>query len=265
MMRRILVFMLGAALCAPMVRGQRGKAEAYVMGTDGKKMPVASLSADANGVLTFKKGKFQQKIKPDKYLYAWTPKPAGVLAADKSLKKKDYAQAVKAYEAAMKTVKFIGWDIYCMYRQAYAQGKSGDNAAAIATLKPLVDYKLKNPAKEKDLMRALKMLGQLYISTGDFTAAEAVLAKLGNARDDDTAAYALLKRGDILAEQGKKKDAVVMYMQVALLFPKGNKERPEALLKTANTLKDMNDARAKTWGDLLKKDYPKSSLVKDLK
>ena len=92
-----------------------------------------------------------------------------------------------------------------------------------------------------------------------------ILDQLTASRNDQLAAFAINARGDIFLATEKKRDAVLMYLRTALLMPKENRERPKALLKVANLLKEMNDNRAANFANMLRTDYPDNSLIKELK
>ena len=73
-----------------------------------------------------------------------------------------------------------------------------------------------------------------------------------------------MKRAEILAGRGNRKDAANLYFQVALLFPKSAKH-PEALYRTYENLKALKDARADKFAARLKAEYPNDSFAKRLK
>lgn len=95
--------------------------------------------------------------------------------------------------------------------------------------------------------------------------ANKVLAELAKSDDDNIAAFSFNAMGDILLRQEKKKEAVLKYMIPSLLFDAQNKERPRALCQSANILKELNDNRSAKFSDMLRKDYPDSPFIKELK
>ena len=91
-----------------------------------------------------------------------------------------------------------------------------------------------------------------------------LLAKVSRSRNDELASSAFMKRAEILAGRGNRKDAANLYFQVALLFPKSAKH-PEALYRTYENLKALKDARADKFAARLKAEYPNDSFAKRLK
>ena len=106
-------------------------------------------------------------------------------------------------------------------------------------------------------LEAKKLLAELYIEKSNYPAAQTVLKELGNARSSSIAAFSNVKQGDILLKQGKKKDALLMYLRTVLLFNKSNtKERPEAFRKTISILKGDKNNKYLVFEKMAKADYP---------
>lgn len=235
--------------------------------SDDRDMQVDEIKALPTGDLEYVSGasKIRSKVQKGKYKYAWIPKPKEISDADAAAKGGDFKKAADAYKKAYDAYKLLGWDVYCIFKEGESIAKQGAKPDAIKRLAELKGYKLLNSSKqERDLMDAYKLLASLYIETGDNSSAEPILDEMGKAKEEDLASFSLNKRGDILTKQGKKKDAVEMYLQTSLLFPK-SPERPEALFKAATLLKEMNDSRYVKFSDMLKSEYPSDPLVKQLK
>jgi TolA-binding protein len=145
-----------------------------------------------------------------------------------------------------------------------ALAKLGDKEQALKRLEAFNNYKLLNPKLERDLMEAYKLNATIQIDAGNFSAAEPALEEMSKSKDDDMASFAITRKGDLAYKQDAKRDAVLLYLQTALLFPK-SPSRPEALLKAANTLKELKDPRSVRFADMLKADYANDPLVKQLK
>lgn len=232
---------------------------------DGKDMKADSIEADDSGNLTYKTGSIQSKIRKGQYEYAWIPKPKELNDADKLLTDKKYKDAQALFATAYKKYQYLGWDIYSLTGEAKAIIAQGDKKAAIEKLKAIKDIKLTNPKQENDLLNGFKVLSGLYIETGDFKSAEPILDDMSKSGNDTLAAFAFNAKGDMLLKQGQKKDAVIAYLQTALIFDKSNPERPEALFKAAKLLDEMGDKRSVKFADKLKADYPDNTFTKQLK
>jgi predicted negative regulator of RcsB-dependent stress response len=224
--------------------------------TKNKKIVADKVTSDSRGVLSYTASGFSQKIKPGAYLYARIPKPKAVSKAFSRLKSRKYADAAKAFEKAYKDYRYVGWDVYCIYYGAYALEKAGKKAEAIARLN-LLKKQPKDKTKINKYMEAKKLLAELYITDSKFPEAQKVLKELGAAPGEDIPAFANVKQGDILLKQGKRKDALLMYLRTVLLFDKSNKkERPEALKKTVEILKGDRNNKYLVFEKILKTDYP---------
>ncbi|HBC85639.1 MAG TPA: hypothetical protein DCZ94_01665 [Lentisphaeria bacterium] len=225
------------------------------------------VSSDPNGDIALKQdNKFTIKIKAADYKYARLAKtPDEILAADKKFDAQKYAEAMADYKNLYNAYKFVGFDVYCIYKESACLEKLGKKADALARLKIMDTYQCLDPKKLPDFFDCKKLQATLLIDTGKFDEAFKVLTDLGNSNDDNLAAFSFIARGDILSKQGKKKEAVLKYMVPALIFPQQNTERPKALLLVANTLKEMNDNRSTKFAEILKKEYADSPQVKELK
>jgi tetratricopeptide (TPR) repeat protein len=244
-----------------------GAENAFIVKKDKHVITASWIKSSSSGELTYKSGKFQSKIKKKDYLYAWIPKPDEIKEADKLYKDKKYQDALKAYQENEKAYKFLGWIPYCVYMQGRSLSMLDKKPEAIAKLNELKDYKLENKLKnDVYLMHAYRLLAELYTEKAEYSKAEEALAKITQSSNEDMAAVALNMRGDIFNRQGKKKDAILMYLQTVLLFPVANKERPKALVMAANLLKETGDTQRSTlFADMLKKEYKGSQYIKELK
>lgn len=234
--------------------------------SSGKEKKVSQITVRQNGDLAFVESgssRIQSIIKRGRYVWAWVPKPKEIIAADELFKAGEYAKAGEAYKSARPKYKLVGWDVYCLLKQAESLVKEDKKSDAVKLLSTLENYKLVNPKMEQDLMESYRLLASTYIDLGETEKAIPVLDKMIASSDDDIASYAFIKKGDAIAKKGDKMDAVLAYFQAALLFPK-SKERPEALFKSAQMLKELKDARAEKFVEMLKKDYPSDPYTKQL-
>ncbi|HCE42717.1 MAG TPA: hypothetical protein DET40_04145, partial [Lentisphaeria bacterium] len=220
-------------------------------------------SSDANGDIALKQEKFTVKIKASDYKYARLAKmPDEITAADKKFDDQKYADAMADYKKLYTLYRYVGFDVYCIYKEAACLEKLGKKDDALARLKTLDTYQCADPKKLPDLFDAKKLQATIMIDLNKFDEALKVLADLGNSEDENLSAFSFNARGDILVKQGKKKDAVLKYMMSALVFAQQNKERPRALSQVAKLLKELNDNRYSKFYDILKKDYPDSQYLK---
>lgn len=241
--------------------------KAVILRNDGKQLTADGITADAQGNLTYREGAVQQRMRSTDYRWARIPKPQEIAAVEQLIRGNKFAEAAAQARTLYDQFKFLGYDVNLVYLESMCLNRTGKEAEAITRLELLNPLKPADldPQKIQQYWECRKLLAELYVKARKFDQANPVLSQLGSAQDDDLAAFALNAQGDILLSQNKKRDAALMFLRTALLFPKENKERPKALVRVANTLKEMNDNRATTFAEMLQKDYPGSSFIQDLK
>jgi tetratricopeptide (TPR) repeat protein len=240
--------------------------EVIIEKKEGAPIKAEYISSDANGDISYKQEKFTIKIKANDYKYARVAKtPDDILAADKKFTDQKYQDALVDYKKLYNTYKHVGFDVYCIYREGACLDKLGNKEEALARLKILDTYQNVDPKKQSELFDAKKLQATILIDLNKFDDASKVLSEIGNSDDENLAAFSFNTRGDILVKQGKKKEALLKYMIPALIFNTQNTERPRALCQVANILKELNDNRSVKFSDMLKKDYPESPFIKELK
>lgn len=262
-MKMILTLCLLAAAALPSFAA----GESLIVTSDGKRINTSSITAKPNGDLEYvspENNSLRVRIAKGRYRYAWVPKPADVTEADAKYKSGDYKAAAELYLKAYLNYRNLGWDVYCMMMEADTLDKLGMTPDAVSRLENLKKTRVLNPDLENDYQRAMFRLALLYLKTGSTEAAEQLLAKVSQSRNDELASSAFMKRAEILAGRGNRKDAANLYFQVALLFPKSAKH-PEALYRTYENLKALKDARADKFAARLKAEYPNDSFAKRLK
>lgn len=199
--------------------------------------------------------------------YAWIPRPEEVREADNLYRQRKFAEAVTKYLASAEKYKYLSWEPYCRLKAAESKQGAKDDAGAISVLEPLMSYKDDeiNPKNEADFRSAQKLLGSLYVSTGEPDKALKVADSLALASDDVAACSAYLLKGDALLKKADGvsdkrsalKEAALAYFQGVILFQErgGAENHAEGLLKSYQTLKAMNDSRADAFAKELKEKY----------
>lgn len=243
----------------------QAKEDCIVKLTNGTEQKCDDITASPNGDLSVRSDRFTSKIKKKDYVYACIPMPSDIKSALSKLKSKNYADAIKLAEQAHDKYKLLGWDLACLAIKAEAEKGLGKLDDAIKTLQPSSNYELVNPEEAKSLEKCLKVASEVYFEMKKYDECNAALAKIAYSNTPDIAGYALNKEGDVLYQQGKKDKAIIKYLQTVLVLKDAKEERAEALLKTANTLKEQNDNRAAKFAALLKSDYPNSPYISQLK
>lgn len=246
--------------CAGLFAAQE---ESVIRTLDNRDMKVSSIKALPDGALeyTIAGGKVRTKMPRGKYIYAWISKPKEISAADILLEANVPDKAAAAYRAAYEKYKLLGWDVYCIYKESEALAKLGQKAEAVKKLDQLKDYKLINTRLIPQLVAVKRLNAQLCIELGKYEQALPILNEMTMGTDNGNAAYGFMKKGDILRQQNKPKEAALMYLQTVLLF-RDVPERPEALYKLYTTLSGMKDPNAQKFADMLKREYPEDAYTK---
>lgn len=271
-MKKLLILAVAAMMTLPAAVSAQ---KAFFLKNDGTKLEVDLITVTEKGDFMFKRGAAQEPMKKGQVKFAWIPKPDDVAAADAMLQGGKAAEAVAAYDAAEKKYAVLGWKTYCAVRKAESLKKAGKTNDAIALLEEMQGATDPNPANAVYLAEAQRMLGQSYLDIKDWNKAENFVRTMTDVADPNEACAAYLLRGDILklkadAEtvEAKKKEilqkAALAYFEAALLFEKAG-DRPQALFKAWSIMKELNDARAQKFADILIKKYPNNEYTKQLK
>lgn len=253
---------LAAPPAAPAAAPAGAALSGLIVKKDGKQVKADTITdVDATGTVTYKEGNFTSKLKPGEYNYIrLTKTPQEITDAEKKVKDGKFEDAIGDFRKLFSSkYKFLGYDMTCLYWEAFCLDKLNKKGEAVEVLKKFEGMDPKDKKQEVEFFNAKKLLSSIYIDQNKFDDAYPVLTELGNTEDDNLAAYSFNARGEILKKQGKKKDAVLMYMRTALLFPKKNTERADSLINISNLLKEMNDNRGTKFAEILKKDYPEKA------
>jgi tetratricopeptide (TPR) repeat protein len=216
---------------------------------------------DAAGTITYVEGKFVGKVKKDEYTSVRLGKtPDEVTEAEKKLKDAKYEEALADFKKIYTSkFKYLGYELPSVYGQALCLSKLNKKDEAVDLLKKYDSYETADDKLQATYYNCKRLLASIYIEQSKFDEAYPVLTALGNSDDDSLSAFSFNARGEILKKQNKKKDAVLMYMRTALLFPKKISERGDSLVNIVNLLKEMNDNRYTKFEEILKKDYPEKA------
>lgn len=214
------------------------------------------ISASSRGELTYTAAGFSQRLGPEGYIYARVPRPDLVATGMSQIRSKNFAQAVETYNRLYNEYRFLGWDAEAVFWAAFALEKLGKNKEAIDKLNLLTEPP-KDPERISRYLEVKKLLAELYITEKNLDDAQKVLRELGAAKSDSIAAFSNNKQGDILLIQGKRRDALLMYLRTALLFDKSNtRERPEAFGKIVKIFKEDKNNKYLDFEKRFAEDYP---------
>ena len=246
--KNITVAIILTSLCA--VSLQAATTKPFIVRNDKKKLMVKELSADENGVITYKTSNFAQKLKPGKYLFARTPMPKSVKNAAREYRAKKYKNAVKAFDTAFKTARYVGWGSFCMYYAAKSLENLNKKSEAIDHLKLLKKIPM-DPDEMPFFLKAKKLEADILIAEKKFDDASAVLSIISRGGDQKTAMFANNAKGDILMAQGNKSEALYMYLRNVILFTPGkSQEAAKARTKAVEILEEQKNPRASEFAEM---------------
>jgi len=240
--KNIVVMIIFVGLCATVVNAATTRP--FIIRNDKKRLPVKTLTADANGVLAYKTSGFSQKLKPGQYIYARIPLPEAIKNAVRKYRAKKYKDAIKEFDAAFKTNRYLGWGSYCMYYAAKSLEGMDKKSEAVEKLKLLKDMP-KDPEEMPWFLKAKQLEADILIAEKKFDAAGKVLSIISKGGDQKSAMFANNAKGDILMAQGKDSEALFMYLRNVLLF-NSDKSAPstKAITEVVKILKAEKNPRA---------------------
>lgn len=179
----------------------------------------------------------------------------------------DYAKA----EPAFKQLEQAPWDDYKMASQI-AQGRLLLRKDDVASAQTLFEKVASQPAKT-DSEKARQYEARLGVATclqrqNQFEKASAELdqiIKQAPADDSKTMGEAYLRKGDNLLAAGQKKDALLAYLHVDILFSGEKDLHAEALYRLSTLWNEVaQPGRAADARTKLTTDYPNSEWTKEL-
>ena len=254
-----------AALLFALIVARAGAEDGIVVAPDGTSQELDIIGVDDRGVLSYKDGKVELKLKPGDYKYARLKKvPAAVAAAEKALDGGDFAGAASGFNAAGKQYGKLGYEIQCVAGEGYALFKAGKAEEGAKVLEALKSPKFKkNSEFEKEAYgEGLQYLCEILMSQGKNQEVDALVAECFP-KSSKKPIMLVMGEGQSLENQGKIKDALVAYMRAALLYPK-SRNQAKAIAKVAVLLKGMKDRRWEDWKKRLDEEFPNNPLSKDI-
>ena len=196
--------------------------DCYVVLRSGDKVKGINLAADRAGNLKLQMARNgpTQTFKKGSYAYAMVPKPREVTALERAKPQVVIKQAGAIFEQ----YKYLGWGDHISYLEGMAHIDTKNYAEAKKAFERGQRYRARHGDQLVKGM-ALALLGLKQLDR-----VQPMLEQMLKSSDEKTAAFAFNVRGRILADQGKKKEAVLEFLKVLLLFKPGSvgRERKEA-------------------------------------
>jgi tetratricopeptide (TPR) repeat protein len=201
------------------------------------------LTAEPDGTLTLvidrDKG-ISQKFRRNQVQFAFKPSPEVDMFV-KAYESARYDVVLKNAQAMFEKYKFLGWGDYIAYLEGMCHVQAGKFDVAMQCFDRGAQF------EGLYAMHLRKGRIQALIGLKRNEEAKRELDVLMRSPDNATAAFAFNMRGRILAEQGKKREAVLEYMKTILVIGReaGGDTLAEAKKQATALLTEMNHPRAK--------------------
>lgn len=187
-------------------------------------------------------------------------RPTEMDKASQAFNARKFAEAIPILEDIITRYKRLQWDGVASEMLAKAYLGTGDFKKAAQVMSGVMDGAGSKLATDEQFgiywtaLAGAGMKAVLKQSLGD--------AILGNSRP--LAALALVKRGDMNKEEGKRDDAALDYLRSILMYEDAAASQPEALFKAAQLFDEMRDPRAEDLKRMLRARYPDSPYARKL-
>ncbi|MEA2011765.1 MAG: tetratricopeptide repeat protein [Verrucomicrobiota bacterium] len=247
-MRKVLSVTL---LTAVLLTSISAYSQCKVILTNGRVTKCAAIKVDSKGNLTLKLsgGGGSQIIKRGRYKSAIIPKPAKKINYLKQLySQQQYNKAIAFADKMLSAYKFLGWGGLAAYVKGNSLLKQKKASQALLTFKQNKRY---GGNYVMDLQQGIV---EALFAMGKKDQAEKELAALAKSNKASVAAFSFNARGQILADKGNKRDAVLEYLKTLLLISPNDRSaavhRKEARTQVVKLLESMGDTRAASFKNM---------------
>jgi tetratricopeptide (TPR) repeat protein len=237
------------------------RAAPYVITITDQRIDGTDIRAKQDGeiILTIPGG--TRSFLQGQYKKAVADKPAEIDKVGQLIASKQYDEAIKLLEEVAVRYRYLEWDNEARAMLPRVYSHKGDFAAAVRAYEKMF-VSLPKSKEEANIQQAYR---QALLDAKQYDKLEGLLNSTIGTGNRLDAARALIVRGDIRAAQGQLETAVLDYLRVAVLFESEKDVQPEALLKTAETLKALRDPRAAEFFKKLIDRYPDSPYAQKAK
>ena len=239
--RYLLTWLLLTVSATPLLVQAQGKQDCFVITNDGRKIPGRALSADDNGNLILDvDGKLKMPFKAGQYKMGYVQKPKEVAALEQLFTEKKYDQVISQAPAIFDKYKFLGW---CnVIASLEADALLVDNKIAAAKKVLIAANRL--TGEQRELLEGSMV--KIYIAEKDYDKAESVLKRQMVNADEAKAAQAFCLFAEMAEAKGDKKQAILEYLKVLMLFENNKKvedSRNYAKSRATKLMRELNDPR----------------------
>ncbi|MBA4388576.1 MAG: hypothetical protein C0404_11380 [Verrucomicrobia bacterium] len=173
--------------------------------------------------------------------YVKPPKPAGF----------DQTQDIPQLEAVLQANRRLWWDVAAFERLMPLYIKNAQHARAVELYREMLAY------LGASMPPGARCLFWEALAVTNPSTLEKELLDAVTHGSRETSAWAYLARGDLLAKQDKRNEALVDgYMRTLVLFDDVKATRKDALQKTVQAMTDLGDNRAEKFRKILREEFP---------
>ena len=239
--RYMLSLLLLAVIGAPVLVQAQGKRDCYVITADNRKINGQGLTADAQGNLVLDvDGKLKMPFRAGQYKMGFVSKPKEVAALEQLFAEKKYDQVISQADGVFAKYKYLGWSnvIASMHADALLTGNK------VAEAKRVLVAANRLAGEQRELLEASMV--KIYIADKDYDKADSVLKRQMVSADEAKAAQAFCLFGEMAEAKGDKKQAVLEYLKVLMLFENNKKVdevRSMAKSRATKLMRELNDPR----------------------
>ncbi|MBT3376687.1 MAG: tetratricopeptide repeat protein [Lentisphaerae bacterium] len=223
--------------------------DCYVVKRNGSKVKGVSLKAETDGTLKLQMERNgpTQTFKKGSYRFGYVPRPKEVVSLEKAIDADKHDLVLKHAPQLFDRYKYLGWGDYISYLEGMAYIAKKQFSQAKTSLERGSNFRAKH---EEELLQGMVLA---LLGLKDIDRAKPMLTKMMKSADRGMAAFSFNARGDILVQEGKKKEAVLEYLKTLLLFQPGSvdRERDKARTQAVALLKELKDSR---WQEIQKID-----------
>jgi tetratricopeptide (TPR) repeat protein len=247
-------------LCPVMETAAQVKGTIYK--TDGGKVSGMIRYVKTGKKYEIQQEKIQMSIPEAQVMRLDIVKPTDIDAAYKQVKAKQFGAAVPVLERIVTTYQNLQWDEHAAPLLAECYLGMSQDQKAIDMVKKMLDAGGKGVTAE---------LFGLYLDAlvrqGKLAEAEQVINKVIESGARDASASAQIKRGDVLKQKGKVKEALVDgYLRTIFMFSEIRGVREEALYKAVVAFTDLGQqSNADKMRKILLAEFPAGTYSAKLK
>jgi len=209
-----------------------------------------TLEVDVDGTLRLASAGVTRTFRPGQYRAAWIPKPQEVSQIEAAFAAKRFNEVPEMVDRVYPRLRWVGYGGLL----SVLKGKSFIERAQFRDAEQAFAIGVRDEKLSATIQAELRTgVVQALIGQENFDAAERQLASLGTS-DERTAPYIYKARGYLAEKRGKRKEAVLEYLKVVLLYtnPPAAQVRRECLERVAALLREDRDVRAEIFEKMLK-------------